>query len=59
MIEKRVPVNKEILVRTTENSILAQATTLGTAGGNNSNDSKSSGGGRENGGKNEEHKNDG
>ena len=33
MIEKRVPTNKEILVRSTESTILAQATTLGTGGG--------------------------
>lgn len=38
MIEKRVPVNKDTLIRTTEQSILAQATTIGSAGGNNSGD---------------------
>lgn len=46
MIEKRVPVNKDTLIRTTEQSILAQATTIGSAGGSASKD----GGGEEEGG---------
>lgn len=29
MIEKRVPVNKDTLIRTTENCILSQSTTIG------------------------------
>ena len=44
MIEKRVPVNKDMLVRTTESSILAQATTFGNVGGNTSQDSSNSNG---------------
>lgn len=47
MIEKRVPINKDILVRSAESSIIAQATTLGTAGGSSGADSGGSGGNNE------------
>lgn len=44
MIEKRVPINKDTLIRTTEQSILNQATTIGSAGGSSAGEQEETGG---------------
>lgn len=44
MIEKRVPINKDTLIRTTEQSILNQATTIGSAGGSSAGEDDDNGG---------------